>query len=159
MKDTVALVVLTMVLFSGCSGGDAVLEQSPDGAQPARNAASNEAGAPSDLERAQALLDAGDIPGAIEPLRRAVRMSPARAPIPITEIDFLLTQAESASRPETVEARIAEMKDAPFEAFVERGELLGIPYFHDPRIDAYFRKQIMAKRSEAREIRERIRGR
>jgi hypothetical protein len=156
MKATVALVMLTMVLFSGCSGDDDAATNR--GAERPAGAA-DEPGSPADLERAQALLDAGDIPGAIEPLRRAVRISPARAAIPVTEIDFLLTQAEAASRPETAEARIAEMKDAPFEAFVGRGELPRIPYFHDPRIDTYFRKQVMAKRGEAREIRERIRGR
>lgn len=141
----IALLVLVSLPLGGCAGRDRT-ENAP--------AASPSA----DLDRAQALLDAGDVPAAVEPLRRAVEAAPGTYTLPHEEIELLLGQAEAASRAETAEARIAEMKDAVFEAYVERGELPRVPYFHDPRIDGYFRQVLLSKRPEAREIRTRRRG-
>jgi len=145
MRIGIAILVLTLVALGGCRGG---------------NRAVNTAGEPAsgDLERAQALLDAGDVPAAVEPLRRAAEAPPGTYALAREEIELLLGQAEAASRDENAEARIAEMKDAVFEAYVERGELPRIPYFHDPRIDQYFRQRLLSKRPEAREIRARRRG-
>ena len=145
MRIGVALLVLALLPLGGCAGGNR-----------AENAPS--AGPSADLDRAQALLDAGDVPAAAEPLRRAVEAAPGTYALPREEIELLLGQAEAASRDENAEARIAEMKDAVFEAYVERGELPRIPYFHDPRIDQYFRQRLLSKRPEAREIRARRRG-
>lgn len=110
-----------------------------------------------DLDVALAMLDRGDVPGALEPLRRASRTPAKDAALPRGEIELLLAQAEAAAKPETADQRIAEMKTEAFEAFVERGTITRIPYFHDPRIDDYFRKVLLSKRPEAREIRERVR--
>ena len=153
MKTRVALLLLTAVLVGGCSGGD----RAPDDRHPTGGAGGE--GSSADVARAQELLDAGDVPGAVEPLRRAASADSGLPPQSREETEFLLTQAEAATREETAEARIAEMKDPVFEAYVERGELPRIPYFHDPRVDEYFRKVLLSKRAEAREIRARRRGR
>jgi hypothetical protein len=145
MRIRVALMVLVLAALGGCAGRERAGSTPPGPPGP-------------DLDRAQSLLDAGDVPAAVEPLRRAAEAPQGTYALPREEIELLVGQAEAASRPETAEARIAEMKDAVFEAYVERGELPRVPYYHDPRIDAYFRKVLLSKRTEAREIRARRRG-
>ena len=144
VANSVSCCLLALVLAAGCA-------TSPDAPPPPAEGAA-------DLDRAIAHLDRGEVPEAVEPLRRAAR-NPARdAALPAEEVELLLTQAEAAVRPETAEQRIAEMKAEAFEAFVSRGTLTNVPYFHDPRIDAYFRKVLLSRRADAREIRERLRG-
>lgn len=141
----VAVLALALSAVGGCRSGD----------RAANTAAPPASG---DLDRAQALLDAGDVPGAVEPLSRAAEAPPGTYALPREEIELLLGQAQAATRDETAELRIAEMKDAVFEAYVERGDLPRIPYFDDPRIDKYFRQVLLSKRADAREIRTRRRG-
>lgn len=148
MKVRVALLVTMLALLGGCSGG----------ARTSSSASEGE-GSGADLDRAEALLDDREIPAAVEPLQRAATGSSEPSRLSREEVEYLLTQAEAASRDETAEARIAEMKDPVFEAYVERGELPRVPYFHDPRIDGYFRRVLLSKRAAAREIRARRRGR
>jgi hypothetical protein len=147
-----AVAALALCLAAGCTRVPETAPEVPPAPPPSLPAGAT------DLDLALALLDRGDVPGALEPLRRAASAPAKDAALPRGEVDLLLAQAEAAAKPETAEQRIAEMKTEAFEAFVERGTLTRIPYFHDPRIDDYFRKVLLSKRPEAREIRERLRS-
>ena len=161
MRRGAALVLAAAVLAAGCKGGRE-REVGPASGQPAAEQQPAGSAAPADAasayQDAQARLDRGDVPGAVEPLRKAYDDYAKSTGVPRDEIGFLLTQARAASDPATVDARIADMRDDRFQAFVDRGELSRVPFFDDARIDAYFRKQLLAKRDDARDIRARVRG-
>lgn len=148
------VLALALALAAAACAPEAA-DTAPGGARPAEDAAAAVAG--DDLSVAQALLDRGDVPAAVEPLRKAAE-SDESYDLDREEIELLLAQARAATSEQFVEARIAEMRDEPFADYVERGRLTTVPFFHDERIDAYFRKVILAKRPEAREIRERVRA-
>jgi hypothetical protein len=111
-----------------------------------------------DVATARALIAEGNIQEAIEPLRRAVENTPTSDGRARADVELLLNQCRSAVDERTAEARIADMKKSHFAAFVESGALPREAFFADPAIDAYFRKVLLSKRGQAREIRERITG-
>ena len=121
----------------------------------ARNTAPAAPDPASDVAIARALIDRGDVPGAIEPLRRALLHSSDSPGASRDDIELLLGQCLAAVDERTAEARIAEMKRAQFDAFVQQGALPPTPYFHDRGVDAYFRKVLLSKRADAPRIRER----
>ena len=124
------------------------------GPSPAERAA---AIAGNDLTVARELLDRGDVEAAVESLRKAAE-GDEDYDLPREEIELLLAQARAATSEQFVEARIGDMRDAAFEDYVTNGRLTTVPYFHDERVDAYFRKALLSKRPQAREIRERVRA-
>jgi hypothetical protein len=140
------LVVAVFALAQACEREEPAADVAPPPAEEAP---------PTDLEKARALIDQGDVPGAIEPLRRALREAPPGASR--DRVELLLGQCVAATDESTAEARIGDMRQSHFEAFVESGALPAIPYFDDPGVDAYFRKVLMSMRDEAREIRARRR--
>lgn len=154
MKARCAAMLVAILLAAGCSK----VENEPAVDPVPQPETAAEAVAGGDAAVAMALLDRGDVPAAIEPLSRAVAEKRPPANTNQEELELLLAQARAATNDEFVEQRIGDLKDAQIEAFAEKGELPTVPYFHDPRIDAYFRKVLMTKQSEAREIRERVRA-
>src|SRR5688572_28461682 len=121
MSCKVATAALALLLLAACAPAPPPAPEAPR-ALPAGSSYLDDALAPSDR---------GDVPGVLGPLRRAAATPPRKAALPRGDIDLLLAQAEAAAKPETADQRIAEMKTEAFEAFVERGTLTRIPYFHD----------------------------
>ena len=159
MTTRVAILLVAALFVAGCDKVERQpgIETGPAPGAAARDGENAGVVAGDDAAVALALLDRGDVPAAIEPLRRAVASRETPSQLSREELDLLLGQARAATSEEFAEERIAGLKDPQFEAFVSDGVLPSVPYFDDERIDGYFRKVLLAKRPQAREIRERRR--